>query len=682
MRIDYVEIAGFRSFREKRRIDFGAGFTVITGRNGVGKSTIIDAIDFALTGSINKYRVQNAKGGGLSDHIWWVGEGVPPENFVALGVVDDDGKRFALKRFKDGRVQQDQPGFERLLIKNGDGQPISLRKLSDTTILRDELISELSLDLSEQARFTAVLEAIAPITGPDLASKVETVASLANNRTTENQRRLSDLQARLAQNLDNVAVARNSLALSPNLDSAVASLRSQFPDLPTDATARRQLVAQTVAELRLSASIVNDVRPRAVALSNELKAIDAEGVRDKIAALTVQLIAIGKDIERLRDELEERRKELRAAESENEQLAHLALLIDHGEAYGLDHGQCPLCAAARSEPEFLAAIEATKRRLADANNRVAEANAAVEDAAKRLQEAEEQQRVREQERVGFSSRIETAEGERQYLNGIFADERCTADPTDLGAIDRWLADVQRRQARLQDALVILESADTNDRIGTLEKSTASLRNQIDLLSGEVSASEVISSLARRVEKLTKAFPNEILAEQFDAVMPLLKEFYRRLRPHTDWEEIEYDFGGRIRATLNFYVADGKNPQFLFSSGQRRATGLAFLLAVHLARHWSNLRSLVLDDPVQHIDDYRALNLVEVLAAIRRTGHQIVVAVEDAALAGLLARRLRGSLEQHGCFYELGTAETGGTCVKQEYVLAPLPTIALSQSQAS
>lgn len=71
-----------------------------------------------------------------------------------------------------------------------------------------------------------------------------------------------------------------------------------------------------------------------------------------------------------------------------------------------------------------------------------------------------------------------------------------------------------------------------------------------------------------------------------------------------------------------------------------------------------------------------------LATIRRTGHQVVVAVEDAALAGLLTRRLRGSLEQHGCFYELGTAEKGGTCVKQEYVLAPLPATALSETKAS
>jgi chromosome segregation protein len=41
---------------------------------------------------------------------------------------------------------------------------------------------------------------------------------------------------------------------------------------------------------------------------------------------------------------------------------------------------------------------------------------------------------------------------------------------------------------------------------------------------------------------------------------------------------------------------------------------------------------LLDDPVQHIDDYRALNLVEILAAIRRTGRQVIVSVEDTALA--------------------------------------------------
>ena len=75
MKLAYVEVAGFRGFKDSTRFDFPAGFVVLTGRNGVGKSTILDAIDFALTGTINKYAVKGAKGGGLESHIWWVGDG-------------------------------------------------------------------------------------------------------------------------------------------------------------------------------------------------------------------------------------------------------------------------------------------------------------------------------------------------------------------------------------------------------------------------------------------------------------------------------------------------------------------------------------------------------------------------------------------------------------------------------
>jgi putative ribosome biogenesis GTPase RsgA len=39
MKLSFVEAEGFRGFREKVRIDFATGFTVLTGRSGVGKST-------------------------------------------------------------------------------------------------------------------------------------------------------------------------------------------------------------------------------------------------------------------------------------------------------------------------------------------------------------------------------------------------------------------------------------------------------------------------------------------------------------------------------------------------------------------------------------------------------------------------------------------------------------------
>jgi chromosome segregation protein len=58
MKIAYIELVGFRGFRTKTRFDFPSGFAVITGRNGVGKSTAFDAMDFVLTGTINKYDVR------------------------------------------------------------------------------------------------------------------------------------------------------------------------------------------------------------------------------------------------------------------------------------------------------------------------------------------------------------------------------------------------------------------------------------------------------------------------------------------------------------------------------------------------------------------------------------------------------------------------------------------------
>jgi recombinational DNA repair ATPase RecF len=188
--------------------------------------------------------------------------------------------------------------------------------------------------------------------------------------------------------------------------------------------------------------------------------------------------------------------------------------------------------------------------------------------------------------------------------------------------------------------------------------------------------------ARQIDASAKAVANQILTEQFDTVMPLLKELYRRLRPHTDWIEIDSDFKGKVRASLNFTVGDHHNVPFLFSSGQRRAAGLAFLLAIHLSRRWCNWQTLLLDDPVQHIDDYRALNLVEVLAAIRRSGRQVIVAVEDVALADVLCRRLRSAIGDIGRRFELRTSKSGTSEIASTHDVYPMPLEVLRPAVAS
>ena len=59
MRMHRLEIEGFGPFRRPQTVDFDAfaedGIFVISGRTGAGKSSILDAICFALYGSVPRY---------------------------------------------------------------------------------------------------------------------------------------------------------------------------------------------------------------------------------------------------------------------------------------------------------------------------------------------------------------------------------------------------------------------------------------------------------------------------------------------------------------------------------------------------------------------------------------------------------------------------------------------------
>jgi chromosome segregation protein len=356
--------------------------------------------------------------------------------------------------------------------------------------------------------------------------------------------------------------------------------------------------------------------------------------------------------------------------------------LEHGEAVGLIEGHCPLCDAARTQPEFAAAIAAARIRLAARGERLATTAAAVSKARSEVAATDQALAVADK-------RYTELEGRRLALERSLASIRETysrlgfKDPPVSGkSAEELLFKEQASIVRLERAFAILETSNAIDKVKSLESKVAQLRERAEQEAAKLSAVERAVEAGRQMEAAAKTVANEILMEQFDTVMPLLKELYRRLRPHADWTEIESDFGGKVRGSLNFVVGDGHNPQFLFSSGQRRAAGLAFLLAVHLSRPWCGWHSLLLDDPVQHIDDYRALNLVEVLTAIRRTNRQLIVAVEDPALADLLCRRLRSESAAVGRVFELQTSKTGTAEIAKSRDIYPMPRLVLREAQAS
>src|SRR6266567_9311360 len=98
MRLAFIKAAGFRGIKDALEIRLPAAFAVITGRNGSGKSTLCDALEFALTGTLERYAAAKEDKESINDYLWWRGDGEPISRFVEVGFADESGKKYVLNR--------------------------------------------------------------------------------------------------------------------------------------------------------------------------------------------------------------------------------------------------------------------------------------------------------------------------------------------------------------------------------------------------------------------------------------------------------------------------------------------------------------------------------------------------------------------------------------------------------
>lgn len=680
MKVDFVEIAGFRGFRDPVRFDFPPSYAILTGRNGSGKSTVIDAIEFAITGTISKFQVTEARGGGLEAHMWWVREPSANEHYVRVGFRNGAGEQRTITRTRARGCDLDPSAIREYFTNKAVDDSSFLETLIKTTLIRDEQIAALSLDLPEQARFAAVRAAIGVLVGPDYSNRTKSILDAAQTAKSRQGEREESAQKELGRFLSELTEARSRAERSSSVSDALKEIDSVQPPLPTQLSERieglRKLIADrsvALREIEQACNLSEEFLPEVRYFNSEAGQREVDRAREREAATREEAVNAGKAVTgtHISDH----------ATTTSNYVKHIEALLEHGSALGLRQGHCPLCNSARTPEEFNAALELLSTKLAregqeltSTRERIRRAQEAMNAAAKSYESAKAANEALANRRVRMESVL-------QQVTEVYVRHQFSAPADDPASAKDMLLVEQEKLVRLERALSILENSTAIERVTGLEERITRLRDAGEQEAARVAAIEKAFDAARQIDAAARVIRNQILTEQFDTVMPLLKELYRRLRPHRDWTEIESDFGGRVRASLNFTV-EGHNPQFVFSSGQRRAAGLAFLLAMHLSRPWCTWKSLLLDDPVQHIDDYRALNLVEVLAAIRRTDRQILIAVEDSALADLLSRRLGSTSREVGRRFELRTANTGSAEIASKEDIYPMPQLVLRPARAS
>jgi chromosome segregation protein len=199
VKLAYVDLCGFRGYRKRIRIEFAERFTVIDGRNGVGKSTIFDAVEFALTGTLSKYNDAKAGGETVADYLWWTGEGSAPEDrYVDVGFHDGN------EEMNIRRAQFEKPDFEKLTkiterLCDANLAPQSpLKQLCSSSIIRDEHIASLSLDLKEADRYALLRDALGANDADVWIERGSQLASLAKRRVESAQHDVATVSAEMA----------------------------------------------------------------------------------------------------------------------------------------------------------------------------------------------------------------------------------------------------------------------------------------------------------------------------------------------------------------------------------------------------------------------------------------------------------------------------------------------------
>jgi len=658
----WLSIENFRGFRREQRIDLAGSAVIVCGPNGTGKTSLFDAIQWLLTGSLTRLaKLASRRAGGYVANRF-AGRAAVARVSASLGV---RGRSVTITRTGDHRsslltwtsAQGSVTGSEaeealRTALL-GDADMVLRDAMLTSGILQQDVVrAVLEDEPKDRYRHMAALLGLEDVTGFEAGAKrdAEELGRLARSE----RERLEGAEAELRRALAEVDRLQMRLAVQPDIAAVRGELLAEItrtaphlavsalPDSSTDAI----LLAQTARRWRATADqlLVEDARLRGAEASlSEVSADDVGKLREREnAAQTAAAEALAS--------LQEARQTLREAEHRASDLADLAakalpLLADH----------CPVC----SQPINVAAVQERLRRLMGASGEDLTRLAEVV----RIDEIRLQGRDEELGRiVSERQRLEALLHEREVL--VSARQRwreeCSASAVagialqadvlrriqegDVESLDATRSSVDRLASvadRLTGALSATALGDELARrraeVATLTQEVASIRERAAATSQRAESARTLAAAATRaITAVTK--------ERFSTLLPLLNDIFGRLAPHPAFTRMGFEMDVSYRSGVaDAYVADPESgvtgdPLLLFSSSQANVAALTYFLAMSWAVEREGLPFVLLDDPLQSMDDVNALGFADLCRHIR-SRRQLVLSTHEQRLAGLLQRKL-------------------------------------------
>jgi DNA repair protein SbcC/Rad50 len=239
--------------------------------------------------------------------------------------------------------------------------------------------------------------------------------------------------------------------------------------------------------------------------------------------------------------------------------------------------------------------------------------------------------------------------------------------------ERSAALLVRQAARREAIDGVRELSEVHAQCVSIQQVIDRLQHRIERLKRSQDAGDALIHDARELAKRARAVRTEIVRRVFNrALNTVWKELFVRLAPDELFVPafaLPEDDGGPVEAILETHYkvgGRGGNPRAMLSAGNLNTAALTLFLALHLSVE-ATLPWLVIDDPIQSMDEVHIAQLAALLRTLSKTQHrQVIIAVHERPLFDYLTLELSPAFPTDRLItIELSRNANGETLMKYE-----------------
>lgn len=287
--------------------------------------------------------------------------------------------------------------------------------------------------------------------------------------------------------------------------------------------------------------------------------------------------------------------------------------------------------------------------------------------------------ARENEANRAASEVDIVVSDVAFAIGMAAPEADSAHQKIVAVrsyIDARISALEERltlltQTRAAASQLSAISASVHDGATKLDAES----NRVDSLAQALATAEQRREIAKRVSNKAVSVRTSIARKVFnDSLNKLWRELFIRLAPGEPYVpafRLPEGAGTDVIAELQTVHRDGEaagSPQAMLSAGNLNTAALTLFLALHLSAT-PQLPWLVLDDPVQSMDEMHVAQLAALLRTVsRQHERQVILAIHERPLFDYLSLELSpGRPKDRLITIELSRERGGDTLVRPTYL---------------